>query len=153
MPQQRIERTIRIGAPAAAVWAAVRDFGGHGKWMPGAAQGADFMTWSGDPNTPGTERRFAAPGQPVFAERLNRIDDASQEVAYSIVEAPLAIQDHEATITVTADGDGAMVSWAARFTSDEETARELDGFMGTQNFEPGLAGLKSYAEGSTVSER
>lgn len=146
MTEQRIERTIRIGAPAAAVWAAVRDFGGHGKWMPGAAQGAAFMTWSGDPNRPGTQRRFAAPGQPVFAEQLNRIDDAARQIAYSIVEAPLPIEGHEATITVTPDGVGSIVSWAARFTSDAETARELDSFMGTQNFEPGLAGLKTYAE-------
>jgi hypothetical protein len=143
---QTVARSIRINAPVSIVWEAVRDFGAHGKWMPGAGHGAEHLTWTGNPTTPGTMRRFAAPGQPVFAEQLNRIDDEAAVLAYSIVESPLAITNHEATISVVADGDVAVASWTARFESDDEVATQLDGSMGSQNFEPGLAGLKAYAE-------
>lgn len=146
MQEQIVQRNITVKAPPASVWEAVRDFGGHGKWLPGAEQSAGYVTWSGDPNTPGTERRFAAPGHPVFAERLNRIDEEAFEVAYSIVEAPLEISDHEATITVQPDPDGAAVVWKARFWAEDTTAAQMDDFMGTDNFEPGLAGLKRFVE-------
>ncbi|MFZ3453853.1 SRPBCC family protein [Arthrobacter sp. 7Tela_A1] len=151
MSEQEVRRSISIDAPPSAVWEAVHDFGGHGKWMPGAAEAQSHMVWSGDPNTPGTERRFELPGNSVFAERLNRIDHQQRQLAYSIVEAPLAISGHEATISVDADGPASVVRWTARFESDDATARELDAFMGTQNFEPGLAGLKSYVEGSRTA--
>lgn len=146
LPAQTVARSIRIDAPVELVWAAVRDFGGHGAWMPGAGAGAEHLSWSGDANTPGTVRRFAAPGRPAFAERLNRIDDEAHELAYSIIESPFPMQRHEATIAVVADGDAAVTSWTARFEADDATAAMLDGFMGTQAFAPGLTGLKNYAE-------
>lgn len=147
---QSVQRTVTIDAPAEVVWAALRNFNEHDAWMEAIAQSADFISWSGEPNQPGVERRFTVPGQPVFAERLVRVDDDARELAYSIVESPLAIDDHESTVAVVEDGAGSVVTWTARFVSDDGTAAMLDGFMGGQTFEPALAGLKAHSESATV---
>lgn len=149
MPEYTVRRSIRIAAPADRVWPAVRDFGGHGKWMPGSGESDAHMEWTGPPNEVGTERRISLPDGPSFHERLMSVDDQQGAIRYSLVMSPFPIQDHLAEIRIEAARDGSSIAtWSATFSAEGvETFALLDDFMGSQNFEPGLSGLKRYAEG------
>ena len=52
-------------------------------------------------------------------EKLGGRDDAARTISYSIVKSPMPLEHHEATITVTPEGDGAHVMWAVEVRPDE----------------------------------
>ena len=91
---------IEIAASPADVWAVAGDFGGIG-WMPGI----DSVTVEGDVRT------IAMMGMEI-KEQLKSRDDDARAIAYSIVEGPVPVDSHLATITVH-DGDdgGSRVTW------------------------------------------
>lgn len=100
MGTARAETTI--DRPADEVWALVKDFGGLAGWMPGI----DTCVLNGD----GTERVVAMMGMEI-TERLVRCDEDARVLAYGIVAGPVAVEHHEATITVTPEGDGSHVTY------------------------------------------
>jgi carbon monoxide dehydrogenase subunit G len=90
-----------------AVWVVVRDFHGLDSWMPGI----DSLRSEGD------DRILGMMGMEI-RERLVRLDEDGCSITYTIVEgAP--VESHEATITVTADGDGTRITWDVEATPDE----------------------------------
>jgi uncharacterized protein YndB with AHSA1/START domain len=138
-----VYRSRRIAAPAAEVWAYVRDFGAIERWLPVAPGPAEL---TGDPAALGAERTFRRNGEIVAVERLVTLDERARVTGYTIVRAPAPLRDHLATLTVSDDDGGALVEWEATFSADPQAADAIAEAMATRTFEPGLARLAELCE-------
>jgi carbon monoxide dehydrogenase subunit G len=112
-----------------AVWQIVRDFSGLGAWMPGI----DACEADGD------DRVISMMGISI-RERLGTLDEAKRAITYSIVESPLNLEHHEATITVNDAPNGSHVTYDVEVKPDHV----LD--MLVQTYSGALASLKEKAE-------
>jgi carbon monoxide dehydrogenase subunit G len=120
---------ITVNASPETTWALVRDFHGLDSWMPGI----DDLRSEGD------DRVLSMMGMTI-REHLVKLDEDAKALTYSITEgAP--VESHEATITVSPDGDGSKVVWDVSVTPDE-MAPMLGGM-----YQQALVPLKEKAEG------
>ena len=154
---QKVEKTIVIKAPAAKVWALVKDFGNMQTWNPNIT--ADKSEQKKDEN--GDMATFATltlKGGGDIVEKLRGADDATMKLRYEIDSGVAPVADYNSFMQVTA-GPGAnetTVTWVGRFYrtyklnppipagQDDETAIKFV----TDFFDSGLAGLKKAAENS-----
>ncbi|GIU87178.1 MAG: hypothetical protein KatS3mg009_1693 [Acidimicrobiia bacterium] len=90
------------------VWGLVGGFGGLDAWMPGI----ESCTVEGDLRT------LSLTGMEIV-EQLRGRDEAARRITYGIVKAPVPVEHHEATITVTPEGDGSRVTWDVEVRPDE----------------------------------
>ncbi len=91
-----IYREITLNAPAADVWAAVRDFGAlHTRLVPG------FVL---DTKLDGDARIVTFANGTVAREVLVDCDDARQRLVYAVKSERVA--QHSASVQVIADGEG-----------------------------------------------
>jgi carbon monoxide dehydrogenase subunit G len=118
-----------IASDPAAVWAIVREFGGLDQWMPGI----ESCTLEGD------DRLLGLMGITI-RERLMSRDDDKRSITYSIVESPLNLEHHEATITVNDAAEGSHVTYEVAATPDSA----LDILVPT--YSQALAALKDKVE-------
>jgi carbon monoxide dehydrogenase subunit G len=120
---------ISISRDPDTVWKTVGDFGGLKSWLPGI----DSCELEGD------DRVLGMMGMTLRERLLNR-DDATHSITYSIVESPMQIDKHEATVTITPADGGSLVTWDVEVVPDNL----LDVFV--QTYAGGLASLKSNVE-------
>lgn len=128
MAEGKVE--IRIERSADDVWAVIGDFGGLGEWMPGI----DKCEVEGDVrvlHTMGLE----------LHEQLKSQDDANRTHSYSLIQSPMPLEHHLATITVTPDGDGSILTWAYEVLPDEMLAAF------TPIYEGSVQAVKAQLEG------
>jgi carbon monoxide dehydrogenase subunit G len=93
-----IYKEIRIEAPAAEVWDAVRDFGAlHERLVPGFVVAAELH---------GDVRTITFFNGSVARERLVGIDDDARRLAYSVADGGLGSTHHNASVQVFDVGDG-----------------------------------------------
>jgi uncharacterized protein YndB with AHSA1/START domain len=103
-----IKKEIRIAAPPARVWDAVRDFGAvHQRLVPGVTV---------DARLDGDTRTVTFAGGTVVRERLVACDDRAQRLCYTAIEGPLT--HHNGVMEVVADGDHAVLVWTTDFLPD-----------------------------------
>ena len=120
---------IDIDQGADAVWAVVGDFGGIALWMPGVESC----------HVDGDDRVIKMMGMEVI-ERLERRDDEDRELVYRIVGG-VPVINHEATITVSAQGDESHVTWDVEVEPDEMTD------VMHQVYQQSLQALKDHLSG------
>ena len=89
------------------VWATIGDFGGIADWMPGIESC----------RVEGENRILAMTGMEITERLVSNSDDAHTQT-YCIVSG-VPVESHQATITVTADGDGSRVTWDVEAEPDE----------------------------------
>lgn len=99
---------VHIARPPEEVWELVADFGGLDSWMPGV----ESCELDGDVRT------LSAMGT-TLKERLVAQDDDARTQSYSIVEGPMPVEHHLATISVAPDGDGTLFTWAYEVRPDD----------------------------------
>lgn len=93
------------------VWGLISDFGGLDSWMPGI----DSCELDGDVRT------LQTMGMEI-KERLVAQDDDGRTQQYSIVEAPMPLEHHLATLSVEPKGDGSLFTWAYEVKPDDMAA-------------------------------
>jgi hypothetical protein len=115
-----------IQANAAAVWAAMSDFGGIKAGGPVtsveiAGKGVGMV-------------RTIGMGGGKVVERLDRHDAAAMVYAYSIVndDSPLPVSNYKSTVKITAKPDGGCnVNWSATFqpkgASEADASKVVEG--------------------------
>jgi hypothetical protein len=74
-------------------------------------------------------------------EQLRSIDDDKRAITYSVVESPMNLEFHEATIAITPEGSGSHVLWTCEVRPDQMSAI----FQGA--YESGVGGIKQAVEG------
>lgn len=121
--KSNVQVTREIAAPASAVWATVRDFAGITKFLP------MFELIGQADNTIGSIRTLKQ-GDAIFRERLEALDDAARIQRYSIVEAPVPVQDYLGELVVRDLGNNrCAVSWSSTFVVVGAPEAEVTGMI------------------------
>jgi len=136
-----------IDAPAAKVWAKVRDFNALPRWVPAVRES---RIENGEPaDKVGCVRDFYLQNGDHLRERLLGLSDYDMFCTYSILESPMPLTDYIATLRLTpvTDGDKTFVEWTAEFECAPEMAADLVSGIGTNVFQAGFDSLKRQMVG------
>jgi len=106
MAEGKVE--VHIERAPEDVWALIADFGGLDTWMAGI----ESCELDGDVRTLQTMGM-------ELKERLVSQDDAARTQSYSLIEGPMPLEHHLATLSVEPDGDGSRFTWAYEVRPDE----------------------------------
>ncbi len=130
-----------INAPANRVWETVSAFSGIERFLPLIAKSTAVGSGVG------ATRTCELPDGAQLHERLEKLDDQSRSLTYSIVESPLPIENYLSTIEVSDAGDGkSTVTWSSTFDApaDQEPAM-LEMLSGA--YASGIDGLEKLHQG------
>lgn len=121
-----VSKTIGIDAPAATVWAKVKDFNALNSWHPAVAK-TEIL--AGENNKVGAVRLLTLNDGGTIEEDLLAWDEAGMTFSYNIVQSVLPVSDYEATLTVEATSNtSSKVIWSASFNAgkgaDDKTAQD-----------------------------
>lgn len=126
-----IRHEIELDDSPDDVWAVVGDAGAIAVWLP--ALEASHME--------GDVRVGTMPGGLVAKERIVRRSDTDRSYTYELVEAPLALNGYESTITVHDRDGGSRVVWIAQFDADDDLRAAVD-----EMYRTGLGSLKVHLD-------
>ena len=131
-----------IGAPAAEVWAVVRDFNALPQWHPAIADSRIELQQPADKI--GCIRNFTLKDGGRIREQLLALSDYDLSCTYSILESPMGVANYVATLKLTpiTDGARAFIEWTAEFDCPKERERDLVKSIGKGVFQGGFDALK-----------
>jgi hypothetical protein len=136
-----------IAAPAARVWARVRDFNGMPGWHPAIAES---RIENGEPaDKVGCVRDFRLRNGDRLREKLLGLSDYDMFCTYSILDSPMAVENYVATLRLTpvTDGDHTFAEWSAEFDCAPEREQDLVATVGGGVFQGGFDALKRHFGG------
>jgi len=136
-----------LGAPAARVWARVRDFNGMPGWHPAIAES---RIEGGEPSDKiGCVRDFRLRNGDRLREKLLGLSDFDLFCTYSILDSPMPVANYVATLRLTpvTDGDRTFIEWTAEFDCAPEREAELIAQIGGGVFQGGFDALKRHFGG------
>ncbi len=136
-----------LGAPAARVWARVRDFNGMPGWHPAIAES---RIEGGEPaDKIGCVRDFRLRNGDRLREKLLGLSDFDLFCTYSILDSPMPVANYVATLRLTpvTDGDRTFMEWTAEFDCAPEREAELIAQIGGGVFQGGFDALKRHFGG------
>jgi mxaD protein len=149
---KKVEETIEIAAPPAAVWDILKDFGAIAGWHPlvEASEGKGG-------NVAGGERTVTLKSGGVLTDSLDDYQDGAMTYGYRLAKEntdAFPVSFYSATLAVIPAGSGSKVDWVGRFyradTSNfpPEDKNDDAAIAAMTNFlQEGLKGLKAKAEG------
>lgn len=131
-----------IPAPAANVWAVVRDFNGLPNWTPFVAESR--IEQHMQPDQIGCIRNFVLKDGGRIRERLLALSDYELSCAYSILESPMDVENYVARLSLTpiTDGNRTFASWEAEFDCRPEREAQLMRDIGNGVFQAAFDALK-----------
>ncbi len=148
--RQKVTETVTIDAPAAAVWAKIRNFDALKDWHPAVARSP-----ADKGNEEGSVRQLELKNGGKLTETLEAWDDAKMRYSYRAKDGgALPVTNYTSTISVKADGNKAVVEWRGAFyrgypnndpppdQNDEAAVAAITGV-----YQSGLANLKKIVEG------
>jgi hypothetical protein len=132
-----------VDAPAADVWAVVRDFNGLPGWLPMAAESR--IEQSTKPDQIGCVRNFSLKDGGRIRERLLALSDFDFSMTYAILESPMGVEDYVSTLRLIpiTDGDRTYAEWSAEFNCPPARETELVNLIGRNVFLGGLRALQT----------
>lgn len=150
-PTLKVSKSVTIHAPAATVWAKVKDFNALNTWHPAVAK--DEIV-AGTNNHPGAQRKLTLGNGGEVDEKLESFSDAHRRFGYTIVGGVLPVSDYHSTVRVIAAGkDTSKVTWSGTFkrkdTGDHPAADADDKTATTAIsgvYQSGLDNLKKMLE-------
>jgi hypothetical protein len=122
--------------PATVLWAAIGDFCGIGRWLPGIQQ---VQAEDG-----GKRRRIILPDGGVVLEQEIERDEAAMSLTYTVITAPMPFSNYRSTMCIEPRGDGCSLRWSATFSpigSEDKVAR-LVGSL----YRAGIKGLQALVD-------
>ena len=128
--RDRIQRWVSLPQPPEKVWAEIGGFGDIAAWQPGI-ESAEVFDIEGE-----IHRHLILGDGGLILERL--VETGPHHYTYEIVECPLPLADHRATLSCVAEEGGCHVFWSAMFEPTDPSADEIvSGF-----YEEGLRALR-----------
>jgi hypothetical protein len=147
--RQKVVEKISIDAPAAVVWARIRNFDALKSWHPAIAESP-----ADKGNDVGSVRQLVVKGGGALTESLEGYSDEQMKYSYRAKDGgALPVTNYTSTIQVTADGAKAIVEWRGAFyraypnndpppeQNDEAAVAAITGV-----YQSGLANLKRLVE-------
>jgi len=140
-----VTKYAEVNAPAAVVWAKVKDFNALNGWHPAVAK--DEIV-EGENNQVGAVRLLTLGDGGTIREKLLVWDDAGMNLTYNILEGVLPVSDYESTIKVETISDtSSKVTWTGSFNhgngADDQAA--MDAISGV--YQGGLDNLQKIMDG------
>ncbi|RDJ23342.1 SRPBCC family protein [Bosea caraganae] len=138
----RVYASSVIAAPAARVWARVRDFNGLPNWHPRIAES---RIENGEPSDKvGCIRAFSLRSGDRLREQLLGLSDYDMFCTYAILDSPMPLTNYVATLRLTpiTDQERTFIEWSADFDCAPEQEAELVAGIGTNVFQGGFDALK-----------
>jgi carbon monoxide dehydrogenase subunit G len=148
--RQKVTEKIRIDASADAVWARIANFDALKDWHPAVAESP-----ADKGNAEGSVRSIQLKGGGSLSETLESYNAAQKKYSYRAKDGgALPVTNYTSTITVTADGNAAVVEWRGAFyrgfpnnnpppdQNDEAAVKAV-----TAVYTSGLQNLKKLVEG------
>jgi hypothetical protein len=106
----QVERSIRLAAPAAEVWALIGPFDAMPRWHPA------MLSCRLAEEDEATLRHLTVVGRIQLVERLVSLDDAARTCRYTLIDGPLPVEGYRAMLHVADNGDAsATVVWSSIF--------------------------------------
>lgn len=145
-------QSIRINAPAQAVWEVVGDFNGTPRWLP-LVERTEIVL--GTNNRIGAIRLVTRRNGTKVTERLLDRDPQGMRMAYTYVDGAVMATDYFPVLSVTDAGDGmSIVEWSSHFRrlayatdpppSGQDDQSMIDFYNGI--YKAGLENLKRVVE-------
>ncbi len=131
-----------INAPAAKVWARVRDFNGLPNWHPRIAES---RIENGEPaDKVGCIRNFSLRTGDRLREQLLGLSDYDMFCTYAILDSPMPLTNYVATLRLNpiTDQDRTFIEWSAEFDCAPEQEQDLVSGIGGNVFQGGFDALK-----------
>ena len=128
--RDRIQRWVSLSRPPDGVWAQIGGFGDIAAWHPDVEK-ADLAEIEGD-----IHRHLQIAGAGPTFERL--IETGPLYYTYEILDSPLPLSDHRATLSCVAEPGGCHVFWSAMFEPTDPSADDIV----TAFYEDGLRALR-----------
>ena len=131
-----------IPAPAAEVWAVVRDFNGLPAWTPFVAESRIEQHMKADQI--GCIRNFVLKDGGRVRERLLALSDYDLSCTYSILDSPMGVENYIAKLALTpvTDGNRTFAAWEAEFDCAPEREAQLVADIGNGVFQAAFDALK-----------
>lgn len=128
-----VVRSLELPAAAGEVWALVGDFDGLPRWNAGIERS--------ELSEDGRRRTLVLKAGGTVVEELLHRDEAGRSLSYAVVDGPLPVRRHRATIAVIDRGPNqSTVRWSCTFEPEGVPVQTLEGvFAGI--FERGLRQL------------
>ncbi|MGH1505912.1 MAG: SRPBCC family protein [Acidimicrobiales bacterium] len=104
-----IHRTVALGASADEIWARLEAPDRINEWLTFLGP----VTWD-----PATSTRTCSLGEAELGELVLSIDPERRRFAYSIVDSPMGLQHHSASMEVVERDGGATLVWDHDFLPD-----------------------------------
>lgn len=147
--RQKVVEKVTIDAPAATVWARIKNFDALKDWHPAVAESPATQG-----NTPGSVRGLKLKGGGELTETLEGFDDAKMRYSYRAKDGgALPVTNYTSTLTVVGEGNTSTVEWRGAFyraypqndpppdKNDEAAVKAVTGV-----YQGGLANLKKIVE-------
>lgn len=115
-----VAKSQKFESSASDLWARVGRFNAIHEWHPLVAATQSFED--------GTRRKCTLGDGAVISETL--LSEEAMSYTYRIDESPLPLSSYEATISVTKDGAGSEMQWAASFQPDGVSDAEAEELIG-----------------------
>lgn len=129
----QVRRMVMLPADRDTVWAAIGDFGRIDEWHP-LIERAELTEIEGE-----TYRHLTTADGERILERL--IECGPYHLTYEMVDGPLPVADHRATLSVVAEPGGCHVYWSAFFVPTGSDAHLADEIVGAF-YEIGLRSIR-----------
>jgi uncharacterized protein YndB with AHSA1/START domain len=134
-----VEKTLELPVNAAEVWAVIGDFNGLPRWNAGVERS--------ELSNGGKRRTLTLKVGGKVVEDLIHHDNAGRSLSYSIVEGPVPVTRHQATLSVSDRGaNGSTVLWRCEF-EPKDVPVEVVGGIFSGIFEGGLKQLAAMFAG------
>jgi len=128
--RDRIQRWVSLPCAPEKVWAEIGGFGDIASWHPGVTASETFDI-EGE-----THRHLRLPDGGLILERL--IETGPHHYTYEMVDGPMPLADHRATLSCVAEAGGCHVFWSSIFDPSDPSADDIvAGF-----YEQGLRALR-----------
>jgi hypothetical protein len=128
--RDRIQRWVSLPHPPEKIWAEIGGFGDIAAWHPGI-ESTQVFDIEGE-----VHRHLTLGDGGLIMERL--VETGPHHYTYEIIDSPLPLVDHRATLSCVAEDGGCHVYWSALFEPTDPSADEIvSGF-----YEEGLRALR-----------
>jgi carbon monoxide dehydrogenase subunit G len=147
--RQKVVETISIDAPAAVVWARIKNFDALKDWHPAVAESP-----ADKGNDIGSVRTVKLKEGGMLSESLEKYSDEQMSYHYRAKDGgALPVSNYTSTLKVVADGDKSTVEWQGAFyraypNNDPPPDKNDEAAVAavTAVYKAGLANLKKLVE-------
>ncbi len=142
-----------IGAPAADVWAVIRNFNGLPSWTSFVADSRIEQNAPADQI--GCIRNFTLKDGGRIREKLLALSDYDLSCSYAILESPMGVENYVATLSLTpvTDGNATFWEWRSSFNPPAHRRDELVGLVAEGIYQAGFAAVRRMLGGKPTPAR